>query len=783
MDGKRPETSGGSQPAGGDRPVNLFPGHNRSSSDSKSSSSRCSQGQQSSPGPQPTLPHLNWDLFQDFSLSSENAAYTLHDGFGHFLDATGESKTIWNRPNGELPKESIFDLVENPTAFKAWFSRLELPRKQEEATIKTIRQNGSSKQIYLKRIPLFVGVHPEQTRIVLKAVVSSDPNSRADSPEINRVLRFACSAQGNLDSANDAFIAMLGLDESEVQSFNIIDSVHPEDADRFSEYLAMQKPREEIAFLQIRFKTGENLERSLLLHPQPSADGHVFRAVDITFPESGVEPMVDQLNNGLPGYSIAVLENSKLVASNLLFEMETGFEPDTFNDTPFSELQGEATDKNAAALLASALDNRTECHREIYLYRKSNDGFWAKAQILPLRDKKGVFRSSALALENITREREAQGIAMQQESLRSLGQMASGIAHDFNNLLAPILGFSELLLKMPEDGRDNEKLVSFLEKIKVAAQDGAAVVNRLREFYGSQDREMEVAVEIDPHSLAQQVKDLTQHRWKSQAEARGVDIAFHANVTTSHCLRGNESEIRQALSNLVLNAADAIESDGSISLTIEDFQDNIRIIISDTGKGMSEEEIVKCQDPFYSTKGKSGTGLGLSIVANIVKRHGGEFRIESEKGVGSTVSIILPAQKTALPETVPSADEKKLRPLRVMLVDDEAVLLAVISELLGNGGHEVDNFESGEEAVKAFASKPYDLVITDRAMPNMSGDALAKRIKAQSPKTPIIMVTGFSDMINASASTPENVDLVLAKPVPLNTLNQRIYELVDQQRN
>ncbi len=783
MDAKQPKTSGESQSAGGSTPVNFLPGHRRFSSDSKPSSTRYNQSQQSSPSPQSTLPHLNWDLFQDFSLSSENTAYTLHDGFGRFLDATGESKTIWNQPNGELPKESIFDLVEDPKAFKAWFSRLELPRKQDETKIRTVRQNGSSKQIYLKRIPLFVGIHPEQTRIVLKAVVSSDPNSKAGSTEIDRVLRFSCSFHGNLDSANDAFIATLGLDKSKLRSSNIIDSVHPDDADRFSEYLTKRKPGEEIAILQIRFKIGDRLERSLLLHPQPSTEGHVFRAVDITFPKSGVGSIVDRLNNGLPGRSIAVLEKSKLVDSNLLFETETGFEPGTFSESPLSELQGEATDKDAADLLASALEKRTECHREIFLYRKSNDGFWAKATVLPLRDEEGAFRGSALALENISREREAEGLAVRQETLRSLGQMASGIAHDFNNLLAPILGFSELLLKMPEDGRDNEKLVSFLEKIKVAAQDGAAVVNRLREFYRSQDDEMEAAVDIDPHSLAQQVKDLTQHRWKSQAEARGVDIDFHADVTTRHCLHGNESEIRQALSNLVLNAADAIESDGSIILTIEDFQKSIRILISDTGKGMSEEEILKCQDLYYSTKGKSGTGLGLSIVSNIVKRHGGEFRIESEKGVGSTVSIILPAKETARPEIALSTCEMKLRPLRVMLVDDEAVLLDVISELLGNGGHEVDNFESGEDAVKAFASKPYDLVITDRAMPNMTGGALAEKIKALSPKTPIVMVTGFSDMINSSEGNPENVDLVLAKPVPLNTLNQRIYELVDQQRN
>ena len=153
------------------------------------------------------------------------------------------------------------------------------------------------------------------------------------------------------------------------------------------------------------------------------------------------------------------------------------------------------------------------------------------------------------------------------------------------------------------------------------------------------------------------------------------------------------------------------------------------------------------------------------------------------KRVGSKVTILLPAKEAAKPASLTYPPDTRTRPLRVMLVDDEAVLLEVISELLGNGGHEVDNFESAEAAVNAFGSKPYDLVITDRAMPNMTGDALAKKIKTQSPDTPIIMVTGFGDIKDYSKDPPKYVDLVLAKPVPLTTLNQRIFELVDRERN
>ena len=788
MDGKQPEVSGGSQPYGSDAQANHFPATYRSRDIAdKEVTPIDDSASNPSPKNQSALPLLNWDLFRDFSLSSENAAYTLHDGFGRFLDATGESRSIWSQRNGELPSGSIFDLVEDPSTFKIWFTRLDLPRNQEEATTKTIQQNGSAKQIHLKRIPLFVGIQPEQTRIVLKAVESPSIEPEADATETDRILRFSCSIKGRLENANAVFTSLFNFDESNLQSVNIADIIHQDDLGRFSEYLSNKGSVEEKGFLQIRFKIREGLERSYILHGRPTSSGHAFRGVDVTYSEIGTKQIIDKLNNALPGNSIAIIgnhaETSPFIDSNLFFEIETGYSRRELIRKSFSDLQGEATDEDSADCISSSIEGRSICEREIYLYRKNNDGFWSNACVLPLGKGEDVLRGSALVLKNISREREAQNIAIQQGSLRSLGQMASGIAHDFNNLLAPILGFSELLLKMPEEGRDNQKLVSFLKKIKVAAQDGAAVVNRLREFYRSQNQDIEVGVDIDPHSLAQQVKDLTQHRWKSQAEARGVDIDFKTKIDTSRFLHGNESEIRQALSNIVLNAADAIEDNGSISLSIEDYGAQIRVQVSDTGKGMSECEVLNCQNPFYSTKGESGTGLGLSIVSNIVKRHGGEFQIESEKGVGSTITMLLPAKEAEKTVSPTSSGNTSTRPLRVMLVDDEAVLLEVISELLGNGGHEVDNFESAEAALDAFGLKPYDLVITDRAMPNMTGDALAQRIKTQSPDTPIIMVTGFGDIINSSEDPPEHVDLVLAKPVPLNTLNQQIFELVDRERN
>ena len=198
---------------------------------------------------------------------------------------------------------------------------------------------------------------------------------------------------------------------------------------------------------------------------------------------------------------------------------------------------------------------------------------------------------------------------------------------------------------------------------------------------------------------------------------------------------------------------------------------------------MSESIQVKCSDPFYSTKGKLGTGLGLSIVAGIVKCHKGEIEIESFIGSGSTVTIQLPAVDVTPAKIDKKTSSESSNSLRIMLVDDEAVLLEVLSELLDSGGHVVRKFEDGAAALNAFKKESFDLVITDRAMPNMSGEQLAAKIKAINSRTPIIMATGFGDMISDDNETSENVDLVLAKPVTLDLLNQKLSELTSSDLN
>ncbi len=728
------------------------------------------------------IPELDWNLLSQLSLPGENASISLHDGDGVFIKVSGGYENLWKLSEDEILGQRITDLIEPSKAFSNWFLRLNAdPQEEVFATRISSDHHSKPNSVSLKRIPLFIGSQPSYSRIVLKAV----EQSTITKPKIQQSVFFKCDTNGDLKNGSDCWADCLGISKNQLAGQNLFGIIDSEDRPRLTDYLDTIKKSEGSKTRSFRFKCSTGNVRTLLLTGEHYQNQFEFIAQDITLDQ--VNPSQDHrhLSTALSSTALAWMDahddNYRIIEVNNAFRQITGYRDSEI--PPFESLFGKSVGNSVASKVLSSTKRGIEESFELPLYRKRGDSIWVSLKTIPMRDQNGQLHYTAFTVSDITNEKNSQKASIQQENLRSIGQMASGIAHDFNNLLAPILGFSELLLNMPNGGRDDKKLISFLEKIKVAAQDGAAVVARLRDFYGNQDSSEESATDIDLNKLAQEVKDLTQHRWKSQAEARGTNIEFRSKVASHRFVHGNEPELRQALSNLVINAADAIEGNGVISLSIIDEDNDVCIKIKDTGCGMPENIRAKCLDPFYSTKGKLGTGLGLSIVAGIIKRHKGDIDVESVEGYGSTITIRLPAVDATIATIDHKTPSGSSKSLRVMLVDDEAVLLEVLSELLSCGGHEVRKFEDGESALEAFKKESFDLVITDRAMPNMSGEQLAAKIKSINSLTPIIMATGFGDMMAEEDETSKNVDLVLAKPVPLDVLNQKLSELTSSELN
>lgn len=375
--------------------------------------------------------------------------------------------------------------------------------------------------------------------------------------------------------------------------------------------------------------------------------------------------------------------------------------------------------------------------------------------------------------------RDTQQQIIQRERMHALGRMANGIAHDFNNALAPILGFSELLLIKPEICHDAGKLKHYLEMIHNASKESAKVVSRLREFYRYRD-EGEIFTPVVINDLVQQVISFTQPRWKDQALAAGQTIEIRAALGNVPTIAANEGELREALVNLIFNAVDAIRTRGIITIRTEVQGRWLVITVTDDGVGMTPEVKARCLEPFFTTKADQGTGLGLGSVYGIVRRHDGEVDIQSEPQRGTSVALSIPLERGAEKPPTPKLPEQASLPLRILIVEDEPLVREVLGVYLTEDHHQITTAINGREGLEKFQAGDFDLVLTDRAMPEMNGDQLAAEIKKLKPRQPLILLTGFGDLMTGAGEQPDGVDLVVSKPFTLNTLRGAIAKSISK---
>jgi signal transduction histidine kinase len=382
--------------------------------------------------------------------------------------------------------------------------------------------------------------------------------------------------------------------------------------------------------------------------------------------------------------------------------------------------------------------------------------------------------------------RQSQLTLLQQERLRALGQMASGIAHDINNAISPVALYTESLLER-EPGL-SERTRTYLTTIHQAIEDVGRTVSRMREFY--RDRETQLTLQrVDVNESVRQVIDLTRPRWSDLPQQRGTVIELRAELAPElPAIMAADNEIRDALTNLIFNAVDAMPSGGVLSLVTRTLAgaDDVTYVVAevgDTGVGMDENTRRKCLEPFYTTKGERGTGLGLAMVYGMIQRHSAQLEIDSEPGRGTTVRMLFVSAADSLASTarMPSL-LAPLRPLRILLIDDDPMLIRSLREVLQQDGHLVTAAASGQEGIDVFTQacrggERFDLAITDLGMPYVDGRKVAAAIKAMAAATPVVLLTGWGQRLIAANETPANVDRVLSKPPRLQELRAVLAEL------
>jgi PAS domain S-box-containing protein len=372
--------------------------------------------------------------------------------------------------------------------------------------------------------------------------------------------------------------------------------------------------------------------------------------------------------------------------------------------------------------------------------------------------------------------RQTQQVLAQQERLRAFGEMASGMAHDINNTLSPVMLYTGLLLEQEQDLKPASR--QHLLTIQRAIQDVSETIGRMKEFCRQREPQTNFAP-VQLNVLVTQVVDLTRLRWHDVPRERGLVVEVKTDLARSlPGVMGVEGEIREAMVNLIFNAVDAMPRGGTLTIRTRTRDRNVVLEVTDSGTGMSEEVRQRCLEPFYTTKGDGGTGLGLAMVYGAAQRHSAELEIDSRPGQGTTMRLVFPA----IPGDVPVAAETPgpaapPRPMRILVVDDDPLLLNSLRDFLESDGHTVITAGGGQEGIHFFReSGDIDLVITDLGMPYVDGRAVAGAIKLSSPGTPVIMLTGWGKRMTSENDLPENIDRVLAKPPKLYELRAALHD-------
>jgi PAS domain S-box-containing protein len=517
-------------------------------------------------------------------------------------------------------------------------------------------------------------------------------------------------------------------------------------------------------------KDGSRFWAYVVIDPIPDRSGQIIGFAKITrdlTERKAAEQVLHRseeqfrlLVQGVSDYAIYLLDlEGNITSWNLGAQRIKGYFANEIIGQHFSRFYTD--DDRAAGLPELALETvrkQGRFEKEAWRVRKDGSRFWAHVIIDPIRDDEGSAIGYAKITRDITERRKAEEelqkareFSLQAQKLEAIGQLTGGIAHDFNNLLMAVLGSLELLRKRLSD---DPKSIALLENAAQGAQRGTTLTKRMLAFARNYEMKKEA---IDIPTLVHGMKELVE---RSMGPSFNMEIRFPLSLNP---VEADANQLELALLNLSLNARDAMADGGDIILAAREENISaghrsglkagryIRLSMTDTGEGMDQETLLKATEPFFTTKGVGkGTGLGLSMVHGFAEQSGGRLILHSQKGSGTTAELLLRVAKASekpIPAT-PTPPAKALRPLTILAVDDDALVLMNTVHMLEDLGHTVFEAYSGYEALEILRREDgIDLVVTDQAMPKMTGTELAKIIKREWPDIPILLATGYADRV------------------------------------
>jgi signal transduction histidine kinase len=369
----------------------------------------------------------------------------------------------------------------------------------------------------------------------------------------------------------------------------------------------------------------------------------------------------------------------------------------------------------------------------------------------------------------------AQNDVLRRERADALRQIARGIVHDINDALMPLQGLSDLYIHYPDQLKDTKDVQEAFVTVHAASERIATTVKNIASFCAP--TKAPGKARIDLAALVQEVVSSTEPFWKAQKQAEGLTIVMKTELGAVPAFDADKADLIDSLRALITNAVEAMPAGGTVLIRTRREGSSVIIEVSDSGEGMDSALKARVFEPFFSTKA-GHSGMGLTAVQGAITRATGELSLESIVGKGTTVRLSIPMETGAVAAKVTSAAPVLSRKLQILTVDDEPWSIKVLTRHLSIDGHHTDACSTGQTALDLLRKRSFDLVIIDRAMPDISGDVLAQEIKILQPAVPILMLTGFGGLMADDSALPSCVDRVISKPVDLKDLRDAIASVV-----
>ncbi|NDV85483.1 PAS domain S-box protein [Aurantimonas aggregata] len=529
----------------------------------------------------------------------------------------------------------------------------------------------------------------------------------------------------------------------------------------------------------IRLSTGE-----LVGYAKITRDLSERRAAEEALRQS--EEQFRLLVNGVTDYAIFMLDPEGRVTNwNSGAQRIKGYRPDEIVGQHFSRFytpEDRQRGEPQRGLTTALVEGRFET--EGWRVRKDGTRFCAHVVIERITSDAGVVIGFAKITRDVTERAEAQRALdeanealVQSQKMEAIGQLTGGIAHDFNNLLTAVLGSLELARKRVAD---DPAVLGLIDNALKGVERGASLTQRMLAFARRQD------LEPRPVDLRELVEGMSAFLQRSLGPQVTITARFPERLAP---VQADPVQLETALLNLFVNARDAMDASGEIVVeageeivtdAVTDLPPGryVRLAVIDTGEGMDEATLARAAEPFFTTKGiGKGTGLGLSMVHGLVRQSGGRLVIKSRKGIGSTVELWLPQSLDVPPVVAPEPEVTRppaaMGPMVILAVDDDGLVLMNTAAMLEDLGHTALEAFSGNEALALLrAGQRVDLVITDHAMPHMTGSQLAEAIRAEWPGIPIVLATGYAELPPGGDRSLQK----LAKPFGMRELEAAVAE-------